>query len=212
MHPNNYVYRLNDKKRIDELMDKWYYEIGDSQGITIVFSHRVGPEEIEGIREYFINHVLYDFVPGSFDDHTTQPNKPQEVQFKIRLNRYWLEQALPTHLFYDFYFPDNIEVQITSLPDLVHKYLTPGLAEADYKKRIITEKLGISEKNPDFQSIFQSLQGISPVLGTMRSYKDHREQLKTNLSYLGRESLHGLQEDYEAVILDLLTAGTFPRM
>ncbi len=209
MKPEYYIYKLDNRTRFDELMDRWYYGIEDSYGITIVYSHRVGPEEIEETREYFHDLVLCDIVPGSFDDHTKQPNKPQEVQFKIKLNRYWVEEALPPHLFHDFYVPDNIEIQVTSLPDLVHKYLTPGLAETDYKKRFITEKLGISESNPDFLTIFQTLQGISPVQGTMEYFREHRNQLRKNLSYIGRESRHELQEDYEAVILDLLTAGTF---
>ena len=92
---------------------------------------------------------------------------------------------------------------------MVHKFLTPGIDEMTYKERRDKVKLGIADDNPDYgATIFQTLQSISPVKGTIRSHKRHVDAIKANLSYSGRDSLDDIQLEQQAVILNLLTSGT----
>jgi hypothetical protein len=84
------------------------------------------------------------------------------------------------------------------MPDMVHKYITPGLCEQDYKGRLKETELQ--------QKIFQHLQQISPVKGMFRSLDAYINTLKTNLSYFpGKED--ALDPKYQLAIRNMRYSG-----
>jgi hypothetical protein len=190
--------------RFEEVWKRYYYDVEDSTGFTIAFSHSFSDKNIHDIVEYFRRDSLFEFVEGSEDDHRKNPEKPYEFLFKIRVRKDALKIAFgeESELFRQLYMPDTIEVQITSLPDIVHKYVTPGLCESDY----ITRKEA-KTPNANFQNIFQKIQEISPVknTGRVRAYIQALENIMSSLSF--SSPVNELDEPYSTGLRYLFEVG-----
>jgi hypothetical protein len=182
--------------RFDEVYARHYYDIEDSSGATIVYSTYFGPDEIQEVKNFFNTNQVFEFIEDSVDDHTTRKDKPHEYTFKVRLRKENLKIVLQDD-FKELYIPDTLEIQILSMPDMVHKYLTPGLNEFEYKERKMK-----GAEDATFNKLFGQLQSLSPITETIKS--EANRHIQRLMSYLSCHDPHLESAKYDN---DVMTKG-----
>ncbi|MEM4397153.1 MAG: hypothetical protein QW757_00845 [Candidatus Woesearchaeota archaeon] len=179
----------NNKSRLDELREGFIYEIEDLFGLTIVLSQRYDQTFVDNlIKIYFGNDSLFVFEKDSLDLHIDDPNKPDEAQFKVRINRKKLVELVGEEYAKEIYVPDSFEIQVISAPDLIIKQLAPFYGERAYKQRMKNKRTKEENAYNYYQRILTFLRNISPGEAIGREQERHIQQIRNNLSRIPQQS------------------------
>jgi hypothetical protein len=188
-------HRFKGLPRLSELLNRWYYGIGDSGGITIYLSQDVkkklyGRNAGDIVKGYFQDNPLFNLVLGSDDNHVNDPKKPNELQFKVKLDQDYLVSLLEEWGASEFYkevvMPDTMEIMVIGASAAI-KYIAPGISAVEYKERQEREAVRLSRF---FNPIFKIIKSISPVRGTVRAsdIRDYENALVGNLMFASPDS------------------------
>lgn len=167
--------------RIKELEAGFFYDMEDLFGLTIVFSHEYNQKYVDRLISFFSNpSSLFIYEKDSLDLHINDPSKPDEIQFRVRINKKILENLVGEKYANSIYIPEIIEIQVISMPDLVLKHLAPYLGERAYKERE-KRKRTKGKARTFYESILDKLKSISPSKALESTEGEHEEQIRRNL-------------------------------
>ncbi|MEM3373671.1 MAG: hypothetical protein QXE31_00470 [Candidatus Woesearchaeota archaeon] len=178
----------NNKSRLDELREGFIYEIEDLFGLTIVLSQRYDQTFVDNlIKNYFGNDSLFVFEKDSLDLHVNDPNKPDEAQFRVKINRQKLVELVGENYAEQIYVPDSFEIQVISASDLIIKQFSPFFGERAYKERMKKKRTKGNAYNY-YQRILTFLRDISPGESIGKEQERHVQQIRTNLSRIPQQT------------------------